>query len=190
MPNNKGGSGYKKRTRRDKNIIGEFNESDGHYYAKVVARLGTNVLDVKLHDDRPISIMIPGKYKKKVWVNPGDYICCNKSEMLWKVTSTTELIMAKMKFKQNNIDADDIFGAVQDVDTGDDKWEEIALGKNAKANKKLREAEDEERKKENDKANRKLQEAEEDVKSDYYESSDDDDDWRRVAFNKAKVDNM
>jgi len=174
---NRGGSGYKKRSRRGKNAVGEFNESDGHYYAKAVSREGTNVLNVELHDGRSISIIIPGRYIKKVWVNPGDFICCDESEMLWKVTASTELAIAKYKFKQNNIDPDDIFGAIREADTDDDTWKRATLTKTIKSS-------DESNKTAVIPESRESNGEEED----YDDSSDDE--WRRVAYTHRNTDNM
>lgn len=168
---NRGGSGYKKRSRRGKNAVGEFSEADGHYYAKAVSREGTNVLNVELHDGRSISIIIPGRYIKKVWVNPGDFICCDESEMLWKVTASTELAKAKHKFTQNNIDPDDIFGAVRQVDTND-KWTPATSVRTVKVD-----------------SDPKQQTKESNVEEDYDDDSSDDE-WRRVAYSHKHTDDM
>jgi translation initiation factor IF-1 len=166
---NRGGNGYKKRSRRGKNRVGEFNEADGHYYAKAVSREGTNVLNVELHDGRSISIIIPGRYIKKVWINAGDFICCDESEMLWKVTASTELAIAKYKFKQNNIDPDDIFSAVKEADVGE---KHVTLIKKLKSDSEKPDPKKSDSSKEDD----------------YSDSSDDE--WRRVAYSHKVADDI
>ena len=103
-----GGKNFKKAKRHNRNKVGEFDE-EAQYYAEVRQRLGDNKLEIKLDDNRIVTVRIPGRYFKKVWVNKGDLICADECEMLWKVE--TEAEKERARARMNKAIADDEDGA-------------------------------------------------------------------------------
>lgn len=95
--NTVGGSGHKKASRKSRNRIGVFDEAT-MTYAKINKVLGDNRVDVLLHDGQQRQVVIPGRYKKKVWFKPGDYACVLEDEIQWKVTESKEQSVVTKKF--------------------------------------------------------------------------------------------
>jgi len=130
--NTVGGSGHKKACRKTRNRIGIFDEST-MIYAKVLKKLGDNRLNVLLQDGRETQVVIPGRYKKKVWFNPGDYACVLEDEIQWKVTESKEQIVAGKKFsnldkskgEDNGFVYDDELSESESEDDNDDKYKKM-----------------------------------------------------------------
>ena len=91
--------------RKNKNKIGEFDcQDDNMFYAKVDKLPGTNKLNVILHDGREETVIIPGKYYKKVWFKIGDYIVVSDGIVEWKVTTIKQMNEASRYFSLLNND--------------------------------------------------------------------------------------
>lgn len=73
-----GGNGHKrvsKGKRRSKNPNLAVDVTTGvDHYAQVQKRLGGNRLSILLDDGQEVQAVIPGKFFKKLWFNPGDFI--------------------------------------------------------------------------------------------------------------------
>jgi initiation factor 1A len=126
MTKNKfGGNKHKKVKRGNRNKVGVFNEESGDYYAKVVKINGGNRINVHLHDGRDIDIIIPGRYRKKVWIRKDDLICCTEYEMKWKVETEGEKYNANKYFVQKNEEDGTIFEEYDNNTKSDDSIEEL-----------------------------------------------------------------
>jgi len=115
-----GGSKHKKVKRGNRNKIGIFDEKNGNYYAKVLKLHGGNRINVHLHDGREIDIIIPGKYRKRVWVKKNDLICCTEYEMKWKVETEGEKYKASKYFVDKSEDTYVIFDNYEKDDKNED----------------------------------------------------------------------
>jgi initiation factor 1A len=81
-----GGNSYKKtkKIREQKSV--PINEND--YYGIVLKIIGGNRISVKLDDDRIDVAIIPGRFRKKLWLNPQDKIRLNSGEVVAKIFAT------------------------------------------------------------------------------------------------------
>lgn len=73
-----GGNGHKrvskgKRRSKNPNLAVDITTGVDHY-AQVQKRLGGNRLSILLDDGQEVQAVIPGKFFKKLWFNPGDFI--------------------------------------------------------------------------------------------------------------------
>lgn len=53
---------------------------DQQFYACIKKKVGGQRLIVMCSDDKERSAVIPGKFFKRVWMNPGDIVLCNADE--------------------------------------------------------------------------------------------------------------
>jgi initiation factor 1A len=120
MRNTVGGKAYKKTKsgnvrRRSKNPDKPVDTSTGiDFYAIVQKRLGDNRLLVKLSTGVEVQAVIPGKFKKKVWFNAGDYIQVQEVgvgfyDIIQKIINETEQQNAQLAFGKHEAGENDIF---------------------------------------------------------------------------------
>ncbi len=120
MRNTVGGKAYKKTKsgnvrRRSKNPDKPVDTSTGiDFYAIVQKRLGDNRLLVKLSTGVEVQAVIPGKFKKKVWFNAGDYIQVQEVgvgfyDIIQKIINVTEQQNAQLAFGKHEAGENDIF---------------------------------------------------------------------------------
>jgi initiation factor 1A len=120
MRNTIGGKAYKKTKsgnvrRRSKNPDKPVDTSTGvDFYAIVQKRLGDNRLLVKLANGTEVQAVIPGKFKKKVWFNAGDYIQVEEVgigfyDIIQKIINPTEQQNAQLAFGKHEAGENDIF---------------------------------------------------------------------------------
>jgi len=120
MRNTVGGKAYKKTKsgnvrRRSKNPDKPVDTTTGiDFYAIVQKRLGDNRLLVKLSTGVEVQAVIPGKFKKKVWFNAGDYIQVQEAgvgfyDIIQKIVNPTEQQNAQLSFGKNEAGENDIF---------------------------------------------------------------------------------
>jgi initiation factor 1A len=120
MRNTIGGKSYKKNKsgnvrRRSKNPDKPVDTSSGvDFYAIVQKRLGDNRLLVKLANGTEVQAVIPGKFKKKVWFNSGDYIQVQEVgigfyDIIQKIINQTEQQNAQLAFGKHEAGENDIF---------------------------------------------------------------------------------
>jgi translation initiation factor 1A len=80
MPKNlRGGKGHKKgknNTNTEQQIKVVYAEED-QVYAMVKNKLGGKRLAVECSDGKDRIALIPGRFRKRVWMNPGDVILCS-----------------------------------------------------------------------------------------------------------------
>lgn len=72
-----------KKAKRGKNHVQAVSSSkklvlaeDGQVYCKVLKKQGGSRLLVSCSDGEERSAIIPGRFRKKVWMNPDDYVLC------------------------------------------------------------------------------------------------------------------
>lgn len=138
--NKHGGKGYKKRRPKDRNKAGIFNPEDGDYYTVVTRKLCDNRVMVKCEPmtvlvkengetkTRTVTerqVIIPGRMKRRVWINEDTYVCCREDEILWRVdekTNAQEVAEAKKycteHYNKGVNNTEDLFGKNEPTDTG------------------------------------------------------------------------
>merc|ERR1712070_1081996 len=99
-------------------------QDDNMFYAKVDKLPGTNKLNVILHDGREETVIIPGKYYKKVWFKIGDYVVISDGIVEWKVTTIKQINEASRYFSLLN-NEENIFSNNQENEDEDEDENEI-----------------------------------------------------------------
>lgn len=122
MPKNKGRGGKKFRSGKKGSDAPsarklEFKE-DGQEYAKVTKILGNRRIMTHTNDGKNVMCIIPGKFKKRVWINVDDIILItvrsyqdDKSDVIYKYL-TSEV---KQLIKMNEID-ESLVGDLSTID--------------------------------------------------------------------------
>ena len=104
MPkNNIGGRKHKKRKNKttidnDDKAPTQFAER-GQVYAIVTKKFGINKLEVNCSDDKVRKAIIPGKFRKRVWMNIGDILLVN-------IDAMGKHELCSIEHKYNNRDTD------------------------------------------------------------------------------------
>lgn len=138
--NTRGGKGYKQSKsgnvrRRSKNPDMPVDVSTGFdHYAIVLKRLGNNRISVKLDNGMEVQAVIPGRFMKKVWFNPGDYIHVKREgedgkfyyDIFQKIVNEGELQNAKTAIQKKLNDGEqDIFRPDTKIEEEDGDFDEV-----------------------------------------------------------------
>jgi len=118
--NIRGGKNYKKMKsgnvrRKSKNPDLPVDTTTGiDHYAIVSKRLGDNRLMVKLDTGNEVQAVIPGRFRRKVWFNAGDYIQVQRTgedyyDVIQKIVNENELAKAQTAIGKKENTADDVF---------------------------------------------------------------------------------
>ncbi len=118
--NVRGGKNYKKMKsgnvrHKSKNPDLPVDTSTGvDFYAVVTKRLGDNRLLVKLDTGVEVQAVIPGRFRRKVWFNAGDYIQVKSVgddfyDIVQKIVNENEHAKAHMAINKKENASDDIF---------------------------------------------------------------------------------
>lgn len=120
--NVRGGKNYKKMKtglgkvgRKSKNPNTPVDTSTGiDYYGIVLNRLGDNRLKVKLDTGNEIQAVIPGRFRRKIWFNAGDYVQVqlvgdNFYDIIQKIINENELAKAQTVISKKENTLDDVF---------------------------------------------------------------------------------
>ena len=131
--NIRGGKNYKKMKsgnvrRKSKNPDLPVDTTTGiDHYAIVSKRLGDNRLMVKLDTGNEVQAVIPGRFRRKVWFNAGDYIqvqCTGEDyyDVIQKIVNENELAKAQTAIGKKEHTADDVF--LPDIEEEDEEESE------------------------------------------------------------------
>lgn len=93
MPNIKGGSGYKKagKKRKSKNPNVPVPDTVDDFHALVLGKLGGTQFEVLLlSSQQTVHALIPGKFRRKVWINKGDYVHVKKFDNVYEIYQKLE----------------------------------------------------------------------------------------------------
>jgi initiation factor 1A len=154
VKNTTGGKGHKNAKRVDRNKVGQFNDSDGDmFYAQIEKILCDNRVQVKRSDLQICQVIIPGRFRKRVWLKLGDFVVIKSDEICWKVVEAGELAKANQLF---NINAEDNTGLVFGENMGESESEDDDIKKMCVSSFK---------KKDDDNENKKEKELPKNVKS-------------------------
>lgn len=111
MPKNKKGG---KKFKRGKKNVEDSNmpsttrfAEEGQVYAQIKKRMGGSRLEVECSDSKVRSAIIPGRFKKRVWMNPGDVILVSIED-----TSEDNLCYIEHKYKPGDISVLKIKGLI------------------------------------------------------------------------------
>ena len=118
--NTRGGKGYKKMKsgnvrRKSKNPDQPVDTTTGiDHYAIVSKRLGDNRLMVKLDNGDEVQAVIPGRFRRKVWFNAGDYIQVQRSgedyyDVIQKIVNENEQLKAQTAVGKKENTEQDVF---------------------------------------------------------------------------------
>ncbi len=128
-----GGKAYKKSKsgnvrRRSKNPDVPVDTTTGiDHYANVVKRLGNNRLLVKLDNGDEVQAVIPGRFMKKIWFNPGDYIhvrCEGEGfyDIIQKILNPLEQNNAQISLSKRETGEEDFFRPDISEESDDDEF--------------------------------------------------------------------
>jgi initiation factor 1A len=121
--NTRGGKAYKKTKsgnvrRRSKNPDMPVDTTTGiDHYGVVTRRLGDNRLIVKLDTGSEIQAVIPGRFRRRVWFNSGDYVQVqsvgdNFYDVIQKIVNENEQAKAQATIGKKEYTENDIFAPV------------------------------------------------------------------------------
>ena len=130
--NVRGGKNYKKMKsgnarRKSKNPDMPVDTTTGvDHYAVVSKRLGDNRLMVKLDNGMEVQAVIPGRFKRRVWFNAGDYIQVQRTgddfyDVVQKIVNESEQAKAQTAVGKKENTADDVF--MPDIEEEDEEEE-------------------------------------------------------------------
>jgi len=135
--NIRGGKAYKKMKsgnvrRRSKNPDAPVDTTTGiDHYAIVIKRLGDNRILVKLDTGQEVQAVIPGRFRRKVWFNAGDYIqiqcsSANCYDVIQKIINENEKINAETAVGKEGGVNDIFMPSTEDPDneSGDERIDE------------------------------------------------------------------
>ena len=131
--NTRGGKNYKKMKsgnvrRKSKNPNTPVDTTTGvDHYAVVSKRLGDNRIMVKLDTGIEVQAVIPGRFRRKVWFNAGDFIqvqCAGDDyyDVIQKIVNENELVKAQTAIRKKENTTDDVF--MPNIEEEDDDEEE------------------------------------------------------------------
>jgi initiation factor 1A len=130
--NTRGGKSYKKNKsgnirRKSKNPDLPVDTTTGiDFYAVVLKRLGDNRIQVKLDNGAEVQAAIPGRFRRKVWFNAGDYVQVQHVgehyyDLIQKIINQNELAKAQTAIGKKENTSEDIFmPQIQEDDENDD----------------------------------------------------------------------
>ena len=101
VKNKRGGKKHKrgKKTVDDSSVRKNVELAEaGQEYAKVLSRLGGARLQVECTDGKQRQAIIPGKFRKKIWMNPGDVILVSVD-----ATGNDDVCAVDKKYNQKEI---------------------------------------------------------------------------------------
>jgi initiation factor 1A len=136
--------------RRNKNPDLPVDTSTGiDHYGVVSKRLGDNQLSVKLDTGTEIRAIIPGKFRRRVWFKPGDYVQVqstgdNYYDVIQKIVNETEQAKAQTAIgKKENTDDDTFMPDYEEESesNSDDETDSDSDGVDAFGNKVKKEEE-------------------------------------------------
>ncbi len=99
MPKKKGGSRRKKRNGQTEHSKHKLEEpKDGQVIARVIKRCGGSRLEVECNDGKIRSASIPGRMRRRVWMNEGDILLCTVDSL-----GKDKACSIECKYNQNDI---------------------------------------------------------------------------------------
>ncbi len=134
--NIRGGKNYKKMKsgnvrRKSKNPDQPVDTTTGvDHYAIVMKRLGDNRLLVKLDTGAEVQAVIPGRFRRKVWFNAGDYIQVERTgddfyDIMQKILNENEQLKAQTAVgKKENTEQDIFMPSIEEEDEEESEVEE------------------------------------------------------------------
>ena len=128
--NVRGGKNYKKMKsgnarRKSKNPDMPVDTTTGvDHYGIVSKRLGDNRLLVKLDNGVDVQAVIPGRFKRRVWFNTGDYLQVERTgddyyDVIQKIVNESELAKAQTAVGKKENTAADVF--IPDIEEEDEE---------------------------------------------------------------------
>jgi len=109
--NKKGGKNYKKtKTRRVREIKHKVDiSSDDGYYGLIMKMLGCNRIEALLHNGEKEQVVIPGKFRKRIWLKKNDMVQINDDMEIVRIVKKTDPDYKDAQLKLSKfIEEDDI----------------------------------------------------------------------------------